>query len=56
MTFSGTGWSAAGSPGFSPGQAQSTSLALDSLGALYVAFMDMTTLPINGRATVMAFK
>jgi hypothetical protein len=56
MTYSGTAWSPVGSTRFSPGQAQSTSLALDPLGVPYIAFMDMTTLPVNGGATVMAFK
>jgi LPXTG-site transpeptidase (sortase) family protein len=47
-----TGWETVGSTGFSDGQADYTSLALDSNGKPYVAYQDV----VNGsRATVKAY-
>jgi hypothetical protein len=52
MMYSGTTWSPVGTPQFSPTYVQSTSLALDPLGAPYIAFMD----GLGQKTTVMAYK
>jgi hypothetical protein len=56
MKFDGTKWAYVGTPGFSP-QAQAsgasrTSLAIDKLGIIYVAFLDLSN---NWRVSVMKF-
>lgn len=52
MKYNGSNWVSVGLPGFSSASVNYTSLALDSNGSLYVAYMD------NGspyKATVMNF-
>lgn len=52
MKFDGTNWITVGSPGFSAGYADQTSLAINSNDEPYVAFVDLTQLY---KATVMKF-
>lgn len=52
MKFDGNNWITVGSPGFSAGYADQTSLAINSNDEPYVAFVDLTQLY---KATVMKF-
>jgi hypothetical protein len=52
MVFNGSSWVAMGSPGLSGGLAAYTSLALDSHGWPYVAYMDAAS---GNKATVMKY-
>lgn len=52
MKFTGTGWTAMGSSGFTPGTAINTALAVAPDDSLYLAFQDGAA---AGKATVMTF-
>jgi hypothetical protein len=50
-TSSAASWKVVGSGGFSAGEADYISIAVDGSGVPYVAYQDVT----NGKATVMKF-